>query len=59
MQIMEKHFVTIGPEGEFEVPVEMRDALGIVEGTRLWFSLDGARIVMELEPNPEGENPLS
>jgi len=51
--------VTIGPEGEFEVPVEMREALGIVEATRVWFRLDGARIVIELAANPEGENLLS
>jgi bifunctional DNA-binding transcriptional regulator/antitoxin component of YhaV-PrlF toxin-antitoxin module len=59
MQIMEKHFVTIGPEGEFEVPAEMREALGIVEGTRVGFRLDGPRIVIELETSPEGANPMS
>ena len=58
MQLMGKYFVTIGPEGDFEVPAEMREALGIVEGMRVGFRLDGARIVIELEPNAESEDVL-
>jgi bifunctional DNA-binding transcriptional regulator/antitoxin component of YhaV-PrlF toxin-antitoxin module len=53
MEAMEKYFVTIGPEGEFEVPVAIRESLGFVEGTRVSFRLDGARIVIDLETNTE------
>ncbi len=49
MQAMEEYFVTVGPNGEFEIPVAMRESLGIVEGTRVEFRLEGARIILELE----------
>jgi bifunctional DNA-binding transcriptional regulator/antitoxin component of YhaV-PrlF toxin-antitoxin module len=58
MRVMGKYLVTIGPEGEFEVPAKMREALGIVEGTRVGFRLDGARIVIELEPNADSVDVL-
>jgi bifunctional DNA-binding transcriptional regulator/antitoxin component of YhaV-PrlF toxin-antitoxin module len=50
--------VTVGSEGEFEIPVAIRESLGIVEGTRLGFRLEGARIVVELEKNAAGRSGL-
>jgi AbrB family looped-hinge helix DNA binding protein len=55
---MEEYFVTVGPNGEFEVPVAMRESLGIVEGTRVEFRLEGARIILEPETKvPKGQTP--
>ena len=42
---MEEYFVTIGPEGEFEVPFAIQELLGVIEGARFRFRLEGARII--------------
>jgi bifunctional DNA-binding transcriptional regulator/antitoxin component of YhaV-PrlF toxin-antitoxin module len=49
---MEKYFVTVGQEGEVEIPVALRESLGIVEGTRARFQLDGVRIILEFKTRP-------
>lgn len=39
----------IGPQGEFEIPVAIRDSMGIVDGMRFRFRQEGARIIAELD----------
>ena len=46
---MEPEYVIIGPQGEFEIPVAIRDSMGIVDGMRFRFRQEGARIIAELD----------
>ncbi len=39
--------VRLGPQGRIVVPVELRRALGLVEGSELAIRIDGDRLVLE------------
>lgn len=49
MQIMERQYLIVGSNGELENPAAIRESLGIVDGTRLCFQQDGARIIVEVD----------
>lgn len=38
---------TVSTKGQFVIPAEMRDQLGIGPGTRIAVTLQGARIILE------------
>lgn len=57
--VMEEYFVTVGTCGEIDIPAAIRESLGIVEGTRLAFRPDGARIVVEIEKNAASDISLN
>jgi bifunctional DNA-binding transcriptional regulator/antitoxin component of YhaV-PrlF toxin-antitoxin module len=59
MFAMEEYFVTVGVCGEIDIPDVIRESLGIVEGTRLGFRPDGARIVVEIEKNAMSDSSLN
>ena len=59
MQAMEEFLVTVGTCGEIDIPVAIRESLGIVEGTRLVFRPDGARIIVEIEKNGASDSSLN
>src|SRR5580658_8996118 len=52
MRAMETFFVTVGPEGEFEIPQAICELLKIVEGTRVSIETEGPRIILTLESVP-------
>ena len=56
---MEEYFVAVGTCGEIDIPDAIRESLGIVEGTRLGFRSDGARIVVEIEKNAASDSNLN
>jgi bifunctional DNA-binding transcriptional regulator/antitoxin component of YhaV-PrlF toxin-antitoxin module len=41
--------VTIGAEGEFEIPAAFREALGIVDGTRVGIRVEGGLLILTPE----------
>ena len=45
MYAKKEYFVTIGPEGEFEIPLAIQELLDVIEGARFRFRLEGARII--------------
>jgi len=49
---MLRRITTVSTKGQFVIPSEMRDSLGIEPGTRIAVTQDGPRIV--LEPVSEG-----
>ncbi|MGB6691970.1 MAG: hypothetical protein WBE76_29360 [Terracidiphilus sp.] len=46
---METFFVTVGPEGEIEIPGPIRQLLKMEEETRVSLHVDGPRIILTRE----------
>ena len=44
---MQRQITTVSTKGQFVIPAEMRERLGIKPGTRVAVTLDGTRIVLE------------
>ena len=43
----------VGPKGQIVIPKEIRDTLGLREGTSLVFSVSGEGIELRPEPTPD------
>jgi hypothetical protein len=48
MEAMES-YVTVGPEGEFEIPEAFCESLGIVDGTRIAMYMEGGCLILTPE----------
>jgi hypothetical protein len=55
MEAMEL-YVTVGPEGEFEIPEAFCKSLGIVDGTRIAMQMEGGCLILTPE-RPLAEQP--
>jgi len=44
---MQRQITTVSTKGQFVIPSEMRNALGIKPGTRIAVAQEGSRIVLE------------
>ena len=44
---MARQITTVSTKGQFVIPAEMRESLGIKPGTRIAVTQDGSRIVLE------------
>jgi len=43
----------LGPKGQIVIPKEIRDSLGLKEGTSMVFSVEGDAVRMRQEPTPD------
>ena len=43
---MEQFYVTVGSEGEFEIPAAIREALAIVDGMRVGIRVEGGQLIL-------------
>ena len=51
--------MTVGSEGEFEIPVAICESMGIVDGTQIRLQQDGARIIVEVGTEAASESGLN